>query len=270
MFILIAIGIDKKKREVILKTARILPSFLKGLRILQDIAGHQNGMKLSEISQELGLPASNVTLYLNTLLSSGLVIRDPLNRKFFIAPMAVNLFRNAGESLIHHLIPVAEEPMQNLHKLFNENVLLGFQKENTVLFIKHISSNHVMSVKIEPEPDFPLHITAAGRALLAFLPEKEINAYIKKATFEKITSKTVASEKALRQILDETRRNGYAFNPGEFEEEVMAIAAPILINNRPIASLVVQFPVMRHSTKEAQASAGLIMEQAKIIEQLLT
>ena len=35
-------------------------------------------MKLSEVARELGLPASNVTLYLNTLLSAGMVLRDPL------------------------------------------------------------------------------------------------------------------------------------------------------------------------------------------------
>jgi IclR family acetate operon transcriptional repressor len=249
-----------------MKTVRILPSFLKGIRILQDIARHTDGMRLAEISQELGLPSSNVTLYLNTLLSSGVLIRDPLNRKYFISPSAIELFHNAGESLIHHLIPCAEKPMQQLHRQFNENVLLGFRKENTVFFIKHISSSHVMSIKIEPDPDFPMHITAAGRAILAFLPEKEINAYISKTTFEKYTSKTVASEKALRKILNETKENGFAFNPGEFEEEVMAVAAPILIHNRPIASLVVQFPVLRHSTNEARTAAGLIMEQARIIE----
>ena len=45
----------------------------------------------------------------------------------------------------------------------------------------------------------------------------------------------------------------------------MAIAAPILIDGRPIASLVVQFPVLRHSEEEAIASAAPIMEQAQTI-----
>lgn len=259
----------KRKGRFILKKARILPSFLKGIRILQDIASHPEGMKLSEIARELGLPASNVSLYLNTLLSAGMLIRDPLNRRFFVSPMAMELFQGSSESLIHQLIPAAEEPMQALHRKYNENVLLGFQKENTVLFIKHISSRHIMGVKIEPEPDYPLHITAAGRAILAFLPEKAIDAYIKKATYEKLTSKTVSSETSLRRILQETRKNGYAFNPGEFEEEVMAVAAPILINDRPIASLVIQFPTLRHTPEEANASGKVIVEQARTIEKQL-
>lgn len=253
-----------------MKTPRILPSFLKGIRIIQDIASHPNGVKLVEVSQELGLPSSNITLYLNTLLSAGLVIRDPLNRKFFISPMAVELFQQAGgASLIHRLVPCAKEPMRKLHAQFNENVLLGFRKENTVFFIEHIRSDHVMGIRIEPEPDFPLHITAAGRAILAFLPEKEINAYIKKASFEKFTRKTVHSEKVLRTLLEDVRRNGYAFNPGEFEEEVMALAVPVLIKDRPIASLVVQFPTLRHTPEEVVAAASAIIEQARIIEKQL-
>jgi DNA-binding IclR family transcriptional regulator len=248
------------------KPPRILPSVLKGVQILQSIANQPNGMKLSEISQELETPTSNMTLYLNTLIKSGSVIRDPLNRKFYISPKAIDLFQHAGKSLIHQLGPCAEQSMKILHRHFNENVLLGFRKENLVIFIKHIRSTQTIGVNFEKEPDIPLHVTAAGRAILAFLPEKEINAYIKKATFEKVTSKTVPDETALRKILDETRTKGFAFNPGEFEEEVMAVAAPVLIKNRPIASLVMQFPSLRHTAENAVNAAPLIMEQARIIE----
>lgn len=249
-----------------MKQARILPSVLKGIQILQSIASQPDGMKLSEISMELEAPSSNMTLYLNTLLKSGAVIRDPLNRKFYISPKAIDQFQHAGKSLIHQLVPCAAEPMQILHQHFNENILLGFRKEHLVVFITHIRSTQIIGINFEQEPDLPLHITAAGRAILAFLPENEINTYIKKASFKKITSKTVSDEASLRKELEETRTKGFAFNPGEFEEEVMAIAAPILIRNRPIASLVMQFPALRHTVEGAINAAPLIMEQARKIE----
>ncbi|QHI68394.1 IclR family transcriptional regulator [Tichowtungia aerotolerans] len=252
-----------------MKQARILPSVLKGIQILQSIANQPNGMKLSEISQDLETPSSNMTLYLNTLMKSGSVIRDPLNRKFYISPRAIDLFQHAGKGLIHQLGPCADEPMQALHRHFNENILLGFRKDHLVIFIKHIRSTQVIGVNFEKEPDLPLHITAAGRAILAFLPKKEIDAYIKKASFEKVTSKTVSDETSLRRILEETRKKGFAFNPGEFEEEVMAVAVPILFNDHPIASLVMQFPLLRHTEEDAINAAPLIIEQAKIIENKL-
>lgn len=258
-----------KKEKKSNKPARILPSFLKGLRILQYIAAHPGGVRLSDVADGLDLPASNTTLYLNTLMSAGLLVRDPVRRHFFIAPDAIELFRHADKGLIHHLIHCAEKPMQALFSEFNENVLLALQKDHRVFFIKHISSNHLMNIRIEPDPDYPMHVTAAGRAILAFLPEKEIDAYIQKAVFEKITSKTVASEKALRDILRETRDNGYAFNPGEFEEDVMAVSAPILAGGRPLASLVVQFPTLRHSTRQATEAASSIQRKAQEIQKAL-
>lgn len=249
-----------------MKKTRILPSFVKGLQIWEHIARHPDGMRLVDLSQEMKYPSSNISLYLNTLLSTGLVIRDPMTRRYFVAPMAIEIFRNAGESTIHQLLPFAEDSMTALHKRFNENVLLAIQKENTIVFIKHISTNHIMRIEIEPEPEFPMHMTAAGRAILAFLSEKEINSYIRKAEFEMMTGKTISSEQELRDALRNTQKNGYAFNPGEFEAEVMAVAAPILVDQRPIASLVVQFPTLRHSAKEAEDSAQEIMKQAKKIE----
>jgi DNA-binding IclR family transcriptional regulator len=199
-------------------------------------------------------------------MSAGFLVRDPVHRRFFISPSAVELFRHANGGMIHQLVDCAEEPMQALFAQLNENVLLALQKDQRVFFIKHISSSHLMSIRIEPEPDYPMHVTAAGRAILAFLPEKEINAYIRKASFEKITSKTVASEEALREVLQETREKGFAFNPGEFEEGVMAAAAPILLHDRPVASLVVQFPRLRHSESEALASGQLIRHATQKIE----
>lgn len=252
-----------------MKTPRILPSFLKGINILEQIAANPTGMRLTDVSQKTGLPPSNATLYVNTLVQAGFLVRDPLNRKYYISPFAIDLFRNASEGIVHQLIPHADHPMLALHEEYNENVLLAFKKENNLVFIKHISSGHIMRIGIESTSRIPLHATAAGRAILAFLPEKEVNAYIKKASFEKITSKTVSSEGALRKALGETRENGYAFNSGEFENEVMATAAPIMANDYPVASLVVQFPTLRHSETDANEAAVEIVKQAKTIEDSL-
>ncbi len=252
-----------------MKKSRILPSFAKGLRIWESIASNPEGMRLSDLSQQMLLPPSNITLYLNTLMSLDLLMRDPQTRKFFICPRAMELFRNAGENMIHKLLPCAKGPMESLHKKFNENVLLAIQKEDTYMYIKYISTNHIMRVGIEAEPEFSMHITASGRAILAFLPQKEIDRHIKKTSFVKLTEKTVDNEASLRKVLIDVHKKGYAFNAGEFESTVMAVAAPVIVNNRPIASLVVQFPTIRYSAEEAEEASAPIMKQAKAIETAL-
>ncbi|AKJ65368.1 IclR family transcriptional regulator [Kiritimatiella glycovorans] len=248
---------------------RILPSFLKGIRILECIAAEPRGVRLKDIADRLELPASNVTLYLNTLVASGVALRDPVNKRYCIAPEAIEQFRTAGEGLVHRLVPCAEEPMKKLHARFNENVLLGYPKAHSVIFIKHLTSRHVMRIGIEPVPEFPMHVTAAGRAILAYLPQRELDRYLDQASFRKITSRTVTSKKTLQAIFEEVRERGFAFNPGEFEEDVMALAAPIRVAGRAIASLTVQYPTIRHTQDEVLTYGPAVVEQAAAVERAL-
>lgn len=252
-----------------MSNSRTLPSFLKGLRIMQIVAKQPEGIKLADIARMIGLPASNVTLYINTLASAGMMVRDPLNKRFYISPSSIDLFRNAGSCVIHRMLRLAEKPMNQLHKHFNENVLIAVRKDNTVVFIKYLTSSHIMGVRIEPEPDFPLHVTAAGRAILAFLPDREIELYLRRAKFKKLTAKTLMNVAAVRKELATTRERGFAFNPGEFEEGVMAVAVPILHQDRPVASLVVQFPTIRYSEKKVLGEAKHIVKQANQIQEQL-
>jgi DNA-binding IclR family transcriptional regulator len=244
---------------------RIFPSFLRGLDILKVIADSADGLRLADVARAVDLAPSNTTLYLNTLLQSDFLIRDPCNQKYYISPFAVTLFNNASASVVHYLLPLAEKPMQALHDQYNENVLVSYIQDNLLVFVKHINSGHTLRIGIESTINIPPHATAAGRAILAFLPEKELNSYLKNASFRKITNHTVADENALHKKLEETRQRGFAFNPGEFEEQVMAVAAPVLVGERPVASLVVQFPLLRHKQKEAYAAGGSIAKQAQKI-----
>ncbi len=245
---------------------RILPSFLKGLKLQECIVNNPSGMRLVDLSREMGMPPSNITLYLNTMIHAGIVSRDPLSKRFFISPRGIELFHDAGESLHHKLIPCAEEPMRYLHERFNENVLLAVQKRTTFEYIKYINTSHIMRIGIEPGPEYAMHVTAAGRAILAFLPQKAIDKYMSTVSFVQFTDKTVKDKAALQQVLAKTREQGYAFNSGEVEEGVMAVAAPIVINKRLVASLVVQFLTIRHSQKEAEDASKVVVQQARKIE----
>lgn len=249
--------------------ARILTSFLRGVRILEYIASEPEGARLAEIAKYANLPASNATLYLNTLVTAGAVLRDPIDKRYFISPSYVERFRQADRGLVHRLLDVAEGPMRGLHEKYNENVLIGFQRNHRIIFLKHIATHHLMRINIEPEPEYPLHVTAAGRAILAFLPERDIQAYMKTAVLEKLTRKTVTSRKDLFALFEKVRTEGYAFNPGEFEDGVMALAAPIRLDGRPLACLDIQFPTLRHTLTEAEAAAPDVIQAARKIEALL-
>jgi len=248
---------------------RILTSFLKGLCIIEKMAAEKNGLSLSEAAQVTKLAPSNTILYLNTLVESGAALRDPVSKRYFISPAFIERCRHADRGTIHRMLIAADGPMRTLHEKYNENVLIGFPRNARVVFLKYISSNHVMRINIEPEPYYPMHVTAAGRVILAHYPDKEINAYLKTATIEKLTPKTVTSKKVLLKLLKDIRESGYAFNPGEFQEDVMALAAPIIVEGHPVACIDIQFPTLRHSVRDAKAAAKDVIHAAREIESSL-
>ncbi|OGV66280.1 MAG: hypothetical protein A2283_12140 [Lentisphaerae bacterium RIFOXYA12_FULL_48_11] len=245
---------------------RILTSFLKGLRIMERMASGDDGLSLAEAARMTNLPASNTVLYMNTLVESGAALRDPISKRYFVSPAFIERSRHADRGTIHRMLLAADEPMRKLHEKYNENVLLGFPRNVHIVFLKHIASNHIMRINIEPEPDYPMHVTAAGRSILAFYHAKEIKAYLKTANLEKLTSKTVTSKTEIVNILARIRENGYAFNPGEFQEDVMALAAPIMLEGRPVGCIDIQFPTLRHSAREAKAAAKDVINAVHEVE----
>jgi IclR family acetate operon transcriptional repressor len=72
-----------------------------------------------------------------------------------------------------------------------------------------------------------LHSTAIGKALLAFLPEEEVDQIVGKRSLLRLTPKTITSATLLKKELARVRAHGYAVGNEENETGVRAVAAPI-------------------------------------------
>jgi DNA-binding IclR family transcriptional regulator len=114
----------------------------------------------------------------------------------------------------------------------------------------------------------PLHCTALGKSLLAFLPDDEREAVVGELELQPFTPSTITDTDALRAELDRTRERGYAVADEEYEPGVREVGAPILgARNQPeaaislvAASLRVSWenleryvPSLRHAAQEITA-----------------
>jgi IclR family pca regulon transcriptional regulator len=66
-----------------------------------------------------------------------------------------------------------------------------------------------------------------GRVLLAALPEEELDKYLGRAVFQRLTSRTVATAAALRTELAKVRGQGWALVDQELEDGLRSLAAPV-------------------------------------------
>jgi IclR family acetate operon transcriptional repressor len=73
-----------------------------------------------------------------------------------------------------------------------------------------------------------LHCTAQGKALIAQLPEAELNKLFGRRALAQFTPKTIVSLAALKAHLAEIRSNGFAVNNEEQVYGVRAVAVPVI------------------------------------------
>ena len=100
------------------------------------------------------------------------------------------------------------------------------------------------------------HATATGKVLLAFghqtLPTGQLKAY---------TESTITQRAALSAELDAVRERGYAYNFGEREDDLHAIAAPVFGSRAELAAIIgVQGPASRFSREAMEAAVQPLLE----------
>lgn len=247
---------------------RIISSLEKGLRILEYIAV-QGSVRLAETAKRFDMTNSNMSIFMNTLVETGLVFKDAASRKYYISTRIHALANAAGNHLTELTEIHARDEMTALHERFNENVMLAVLSGTTSRYVARIQSNHLIQIVDDDETSYPLHATANGKVILAFKDEAFIRRYLDAVDWHAFTDKTIASVSELDDELERIRDSGYALNRGEYEESIMAIAAPVESDLGIVASLVVQYPTFRHTVEELEGYAPVLVEAARVISNKL-
>lgn len=249
---------------------RTITSFAKGLKVLECVSTVADGVKVSEISRALDMPSSNLTLFLNTLVASGYVLKDQLTGRYVLSQKILQLSENINRNFYKDIILLANDEMEHLAKKYNENVLLSVLNQTHLKVIHEIHSTQNIQIMNNEEDIFIPHVTALGKAILSTYTDKELDKYFSFIDFPIYTAKTITGEDELRAELQEVKEKRYAINRGEYDDAIYAVAAPIKINNNLTVAICVQYPGFRHSEnrlisygEELQATASRIRKSIK-------
>jgi IclR family acetate operon transcriptional repressor len=113
----------------------------------------------------------------------------------------------------------------------------------------------------------PLHATALGKALLAFMPTTFLRV-VAAAGLPRYTPHTVTSIDELRHSLVQVRRHGFATSHLELQLSACAVAVPLFNHNGyPVCALEVQVPDLTESTL-AQVTPALVITARRLGREL--
>lgn len=115
----------------------------------------------------------------------------------------------------------------------------------------------------------PVHATSTGRAVLAHLPQAQLDQFLANPLHD-FTEHTVVDGRQLRPLLTQIKAQGYAIVNGEVELGLVAIGAPIFdLNGDVYSAISVVVPSFRVKRGDLPELAEQVMETAAFISNKL-
>jgi IclR family acetate operon transcriptional repressor len=228
----------------------------RAFAVVDALAEAESELGTNEIARRTGINPSTVSRLLATLVAGGLVEHLPDSGRYRLGPRLLQLGNVVLARL--DLRSIARPHLQALVDSTRETATLsspGDRDAVTVDFVQSPSS--VQGVARLGRPSIA-HATATGKVLLAFgrseLPPGPLKAY---------TNQTIAKRSELSAELKAIRERGYAYNFGEREDDLHAIAAPVWGSHGELAAIIgIQGPAQRFGREAMDAAVEPLLEHA--------
>jgi DNA-binding IclR family transcriptional regulator len=233
------------------KGTGVIQSVDRAIRVLTALQGARR-LSLSELAARLELAPSTTHGIVRSLVAHGMVVQERGSSRYQLGPAVLrlgNVYLDTLE-LRSKTIPWAEDLARRTGLAVRTGVLLI----DDVVIIHH-----------EPRPDgsrqmpevgivIPVHASALGKALLAFLPEEE-KRLMTAANLRSMTGETITSPERLREQLGQVRSSGIAVEQDEAVIGESSLASPVFDSfGEAVGAIAVVMPsggdVSRHVSGE--------------------
>ncbi|MGI8911605.1 MAG: IclR family transcriptional regulator [Rubrobacteraceae bacterium] len=143
-----------------------------------------------------------------------------------------------------------------------ENAELHIRRREARVAIELVRSAQNLRPIVEIGEPIPLHLGAAGKVLLAWLPQERRDA-LARASADHFGKRRGFDTEALRERLGKVRTAGWAATDGERSAGVAAIAAPIFGADGGVAgAMVLSAPSVRLPARQRRKFVPLVREAA--------
>jgi len=242
-------------------SSKTVNSIAKGADILRILSDGTD--RISDLSERLSLSKSTAHRLLKSLEMSGLVMQDPISRRYYLGSLILDL---ASKPIIAHqnLTVSAFGEMKRLRDLTRETVVLHIRIGLERICLEELQS--LQNIKYTAGKGFvaPIHTGSAGKILLSELEENELQLLMKNIHLIPIGPNTIRDKKVLLEELKKVKRQGYATSFGERIPGSASISVPIKNYICPVALSVLgpdnrfSLEVMMGFLKEIKESGSRI------------
>ena len=252
---------DKNYIEVMGKIFAVLEHFV-------EVGTTRKSVAFADLARAVPFARTTVHRILYSLEKLGYVEKDEFKSHYQLAP---KFFELTGPAVhFRRLQSVAKGVMQNLLLRFGETINLGVLEDGQVVYIDVLQSPSALRIAAVPGERNPVHCTSLGKAMLAFLPEREVLSILEHNPMIRRTPKTITQRKHFLEHLAAVRERAVALDIEENVNGVVCVASPIFDHRgKVIAGLSVSGPATRMEPKLSQVQAE-IRNSASALSRMLS
>jgi IclR family acetate operon transcriptional repressor len=243
-------------------------SLERGLHVLEVIAASGGLISLAEVARRTGLHRSTGHHLLQTLVGAGYLRQDTATRSY---ELSAKLFQLTGRTWTPEQLGVIAQPLvAELARVSGEGASLAAYRDGVVKIVAKCDHDGPVRVVQDVGAERPIHATAVGKAIVAFLPPAELEGLLDRITYERYTPRTIVQRQALEIELRRIRSTGCANDDEEHIEGIRCVAAPVRIySGQVVASLCTVGPKSRMTRARLRdLSVPLVKIAAAVSERL--
>ncbi|TIC79509.1 IclR family transcriptional regulator [Nocardioides sp. GY 10127] len=229
------------------------------LRALAD--AEPGGGSTSALARAAGLPRATTHRLLTSLAGVGLADRDRATGAWHVGPELYVL--GTAASRRYDMTATAQPSVRRLADLTGESAFFSVRRgDETVCLVREDGSFPLRSHVLHEGARFPLGVVSAGMAVLAHLPDEEVEAYLERSDLAAAHGPQHAPD-LVRAHVARTRQDGWATNPGLVVQGSWGMAAAVFdAHDRPVAALSITGVEHRFADERRPELGRLLLREA--------
>jgi DNA-binding IclR family transcriptional regulator len=234
----------------------------RALSILDLLSAQGPDLTLGEISDKLQLHKSTVHRLTMVLERHNLLERNSVNGRYRLGLKLFELGTKAVSQL--NLRERARPFLERLVLETSETVHLCVLDDSEVVYLDKIEPERSIRMATSVGRRNPAHCTAVGKAIMAYLPESQVESIVRKHGMRAVTSHTITSLLELKKELEAIRTRGYSVDNEEIEEGVRCVGCVVRnFSGEPLAAISISGPAFRLSPEKVPVLANAVMALAR-------
>jgi DNA-binding IclR family transcriptional regulator len=241
----------------------------KAFEIFELFLHSDEDLSINDISSNTKITYPTAHRITSKLVKRGYILQPQKRGKYSIHPGKLAEFIGIIRKKLN-IRAIAAPYLRDLSDTVNEAVLLAVRRGQIAINIDVVNRS-LINVTPDDSSTLSLYCTGAGKVFLAYMSEKEFNAYNNGMVILPKTPNTLSNKEELAREIDKIRHYGVAFDDEENELGLRSVAAPVRDwEGRVIAAISIIGLTARINKTRLFELAPIVKDYAQRISQAMS